>query len=328
MTVGGQVLRWGVLGTGHIANRFSGQVAALGGRARLQAVGARDPVQAQACARQHGFAVAGSYADVLADPRVDAVYVALLNRDHAPWCIAAARAGKHILCEKPAALSAAELESILAAARAARVRFVEAFAYRFHPRWAAIRRLLPDLGAPLAGEGRFCFHAGSPPKERLLHAVGGGALMDVGCYPLSWLLGLLGAPSRVACTARLAATGVDLAASVSLAFPAGHLAQALCACDAALPQMAVVAGPGGAIEVEEPFRNRPGASARLRVGESAREIAWQDDGLEPYAREALALADCGADGQHPAMGWDDSLLLARAIDACRAQAGVRWPGEG
>lgn len=321
-------LRWGVLGTGHIANRFSGQVAALGGRARLQSVGARDPARAREFAVLHGFAGAGSYEDVLADPQVDAVYVSLLNRDHARWCVAAARAGKHILCEKPAALSAPELEGMLAAARSAGVRFVEAFAYRFHPRWAAIRRLLPDIGAPAVAHGVFCFHAGSPPKGRLLDAVGGGALMDVGCYPLSWQIGLLGAPTRVSCTARLAATGVDLAAAVALEFPGGHVAQALCACDAATPQRAWISGPGGTIEVDEPFRNRPGAGLRLHRGDAVSDIPWDDDGLELYAREALAMADCAADGSHPAMSWDDSLTLARVIDDCRAQAGVSWPSVG
>lgn len=320
-------LRWGVLGTGHIANRFSGQVAALGGRARLQSVGARDPARAREFAVLHGFARAGSYEDVLADPQVDAVYVSLLNRDHARWCIAAARAGKHILCEKPAALHAGELDAMLAAARGSGVRFVEAFAYRFHPRWRALLRLLPEIGGPTVAHGTFCFHAGSPPKGRLLDAVGGGALMDVGCYPLSWLIGLLGAPTRLACTARLAGTGVDLAAAVGLEFAGGSVAQALCACDAATPQRAWIAGPQGVIEVDEPFRNRPGAGMRLLRGDEVREITWNDDGLELYAREALAMAGCDADGSHPAMSWADSRALAGAIDACRSQAGVRWPGE-
>lgn len=321
------ILRWGVLGAGHIAERFSGQVAALGGRAVLHAVGARDPVKASMFAARHGFVRSGGYDDVLSDPQVDAVYVSLLNRDHARWCIAAARAGKHILCEKPAALHAAELQLVLDAVRAAGVCFVEAFAYRFHPRWAAIRRLLPELGVPLLGDGTFCFHAGSPPKARLLDEIGGGALMDVGCYPLSWLLGLLGQPSQIACCARLSTTCVDLAATVVLAFPEGHVAQAACACDTAVPQRAGIAGPLGRIEVDEPFRNRGGAALRLHSGDAVRDIPWQDDGLELYAREALAMADCGADGQHPDMPWSDSLLLARTIDACRAQAGVRWPGE-
>ena len=316
------VLRWGILGTGHIAARFATQVAALGDRARLQAVGARDPAKAADFARTHAVARSGSYADVLADPTVDAVYLALLNRDHAAWSIAASRAGKRVLCEKPAALTATELEGMLEAARDARCFWMEAFAYRCHPRWLELRRLLPTLGTPLVAQASFCFFA--PDKPRLLDPLGGGALMDVGCYPLSWLITLLGAPESVHCSARLAATGVDLAASVALRFPGRHVATALCGCDAAMPQSATISGPLGAIEISEPFRNQAGATFRLHAGGTTREVAWQDDGCELYAREALGVAEFSARLEHPEMTWADSLLIARTIDACREQVGVRW----
>jgi xylose dehydrogenase (NAD/NADP) len=316
------VLRWGILGTGHIATRFATQLAGLGGRARLQAVGAREPAKAAAFAAEHGAERSGSYADVLADPAVEAVYISLLNRDHATWSIAASRAGKRVLCEKPAALTAAELTTMLDAARAAGTFWMEAFAYRCHPRWRALRRLLPDLGGPLTAHACFSFHA--PDKPRLLDPLGGGSLMDVGCYPLSWLITLLGAPEELHCTARRAATGVDLAASVSLRFAAGHVASAVCGCDAAIPQLASIAGPAGAIEIAEPFRNQAGAAFRLHAGGTASDIAWDDDGIELYAREALGVAEYGDCLEHPEMSWADSLTLARTIDTCREQAGVRW----
>lgn len=316
------VLRWGILGTGHIATRFASQVAALAGRARLQAVGARDAAKAAAFAAEHGAARSGSYADVLADPAVDAVYISLLNRDHAHWSIAASRAGKRVLCEKPAALTAAELASMLDAARAAGTFWMEAFAYRCHPRWRVLRRLLPQLGGPLTAHACFGFHA--PDKPRLLDPLGGGALMDVGCYPLSWLITLLGEPESVRCSARLAGSGVDLAASVALRFAGGHVATAVCGCDAAMPQQATIAGPAGAIEIAEPFRNQAGAAFRLHAGGSSSDIAWDADGLELYAREALGVAEFADRLEHPEMTWADSLALARTIDACREQAGVRW----
>jgi D-xylose 1-dehydrogenase (NADP+, D-xylono-1,5-lactone-forming) len=320
-------MRWGILGTGHIANRFAGQLAALGDRSRMRSVGARDPIRARAFALQHDIACSGTYADVLADPQVEAVYIALLNRDHARWAIAAARAGKHILCEKPAALHAAELEDMLSAAAAAKVRFVEAFAYRFHPRWAILRRRLADLGGPLIAQAGFCFHAGNPVKPRLLDPVGGGVLMDIGCYPLSWLLALLGSPQTVRCTARCGPGGVDLAAAVSLSFADGHVAQALCACDAPMPQAASISGPGGSIDIAEPYRSTRGSSFILRTSQGEQEIAWQDDGLELYAREAIAVETIVDGIEHPAMTWTDSRLLARTIDACRAQIGLHWPDE-
>jgi predicted dehydrogenase len=320
------ILRWGILGTGHIASRFATQVAALGGRARLQAVGARDPAHAAAFAKTYGVVRSGSYAEVLADPAVDAVYISLLNRDHAAWSIRASRAGKRVLCEKPAALSGPELASMLEAARSAGTFWMEAFAYRCHPRWLALRCLLPEIGVPLTAHAVFSFHGGAPLKPRLLDPNGGGALMDVGCYPLSWLTALLGAPETVRCTARLAAQGgVDLAAAVSLRFPGGHVATALCGCDVALPTTAVIAGVDGSIEVAEPFRQHAGAAFRLHLGNTTRDIAWDDDGLELYAREALAVAEFGDRLEHPQMTWADSRLLAATLDACRAEVGVRWP---
>lgn len=317
------VMRWGILGTGHIATRFASQVAAIGGRARLQAVGARDPAKAAAFAAEHGVQCAGGYADVLADPAVDAVYISLLNRDHAAWSIAASRAGKRVLCEKPAAMTEAELCTMLEAARGAGTFWMEAFAYRCHPRWQMVRRMLPELGTPLSAHATFGFFA--PQKPRLLDPVGGGALMDVGCYPLSWLISLLGAPESVHCTARLAGSGVDLSAAVSLRFPGGHVANALCACDAAMPQLATIAGPAGALEIAEPFRNQTGAAFRLHANGTTRDVAWDDDGVALYAREALGVAEYGHRLEHPEMTWADSLLLARTIDSCRAQAGVHWP---
>ncbi len=316
------VLRWGILGAGYIADRFATQVAALGDRARLHMIGARDPAKAAAFAAAHGITRSGSYAEVLADPAVDAVYIALLNRDHAAWSIAASRAGKRVLCEKPAALTEAELRGMLDAARDAGVLWMEAFAYRCHPRWLALRRALPELGGPLTAQATFCFHA--PTKPRLLDPLGGGALMDVGCYPLSWLISLLGEPEAVGCTARLATTGVDLSASVSLRFPGGHVATAVCGCDAAMPQNAMIGGPTGAIVIDEPFRNRAGAAMRLHAGEQVRDLAWDDDGVGLYAREALGLAEYADRLEHPEMTWADSLAIARTLDTCREQAGVRW----
>ncbi len=311
-------LAWGILGLGHIATRFATQLASLGGQARLQAVGARDPSKAAAFAQTHGAARSGDYDAVLADPAVDAVYIALLNRDHARWSIAASRAGKRVLCEKPAALHAAELRGMLDAAREAGRLWVEAFAYRFHPRWALVRSHLPSLGGPLVAHGCFSFFGGAPIKPRLLDPVGGGALLDVGCYPLSWQIGLLGRPSELRCTGRLADSGVDLAAAAALRFPGGHVAQALCGCDAAMPQGAVISGPHGAIELSEPFRNAPGCLTRLHAGGTVRDLPWHDDGLQLYAREALAMSDAADQLEHPAMPWADSLHLAETIDGLRA----------
>jgi len=320
------ILSWGILGTGHIATRFASQVTGLGSRAKLQAVGARDSAKAAAFAAHHGIPTSGGYADVLADPAVDAVYIALLNRDHAAWSIAASTAGKRVLCEKPAALTEAELQTMLAAARSAGRLWMEAFAYRFHPRWLALRRAVSALGGPLNAHAHFSFGTGTV-KDRLLDPVGGGALMDVGCYPLSWLIGLMGGPEKIRCTARRSEGGVDLASAISLQFAGGHIASALCGCDVPMPQVAHVAGPLGAIEITEPFRHAAGAVLRLQTAGTSSDIPWDDDGLELYAREAIAMAEFADGLEHPGMTWEDSVLVARTVDACRREAGVLWTGE-
>lgn len=311
-------LRWGILGAGYIADRFAGQAAALPG-VRLRRIGSRDAARGAEFAARHRVEASGGYEAVLADPQVDAVYIALHNREHAAWSIAASRAGKAVLCEKPAGLDRREAEAMIAAADAAGTLWVEAFAYRFHPRWRAIRAAVAAMSGPAMAEAAFCFHAGDPPKPRLVDPVGGGALFDVGCYPLSWLIGLFGEPESVVCSGRLAGPGVDLAAAAALRFPGGHAATALCAVDAALPQRAAVARGGASLEVEWPFRNPRDAVARLTPpgGEPA-ALAWNDDGLELYAREAMAVAEAMGGREHPAMPWRDSLALARTIDRCRA----------
>ncbi len=318
-------LRWGILGTGHIATRFAQQLAGIAGQARLQSVGARDPDAAARFANTHGAARSGGYADVLADPAVDAVYIALLNRDHAAWSVAASRAGKMVLCEKPAALNESELRTMLDAARSAKRLWMEAFAYRCHPRWLALRELLPGLGGPLTAHAVFSFGQGGMVKARLLDPVGGGALLDVGCYPLSWMVTLLGEPSEIRCSARVAANGVDLAASIALRFPGGHIATALCGCDAGMQQVAQIAGPLASIEMGEPFRNQAGAVFRRHSLEGSFDIPWDDDGLALYAREALGMAQYADRLEHPEMTWADSLVLARTLDTCREQAGVHLP---
>jgi predicted dehydrogenase len=311
-------LRWGILGAGYIADRFAGQVAAHGG-ARLRRIGSRDAARAADFAARHRVEESGGYEAVLADPQIDAVYIALHNREHAVWSIAASRAGKPVLCEKPAGLDAREAEAMIAAADAAGTLWVEAFAYRFHPRWSAIRAAVAALSGPAVAEAAFCFHGGDPPKPRLVDPVGGGALLDVGCYPLSWLIGLFGEPESVACSGRLAATGVDLAAAATLRFAGGHVATATCAVDAALPQRAAVARGAAALEVDWPFRNPRDATARLTTADGAQApLAWTEDGLELYAREAVAVAEAIGAREHPAMPWRDSLALARTIDRCRA----------
>ena len=214
-------VRFGFLGAGWIAHRALAPAVHAADGARLQAVAARD------AARAGELAPAGrTYADyraVLDDPEVDVVYISLSNEAHRPWTLEALEAGKHVLCEKPLGLDAAEVSQMLAAAKAADRLLVEAFWYRWHPRTRRLEQLLRQgaLGPVQQVEAEFCFDGGDDPRMagnfRLDPARGGGGLYDVGCYAISAAHLALGPDLAVErAQARFGPTGVDLAATVWL----------------------------------------------------------------------------------------------------------------
>lgn len=325
------LLRWGILGTGGIARKFVDGLQQVADRCQVVAVGSRSSDSARTfSALVPGCRAHGSYQALLDDPAVDVVYVALLNHQHAEWCIRAAQAGKHVLCEKPAAMTTVELERVLAAVRAAGTFFMEGFLYRCHPRWTKLREI---IGSGVIGEVRslqaaFCFD-GSSVRRLLERAMGGGALMDIGCYPLSWLRWIAGAePVVTTCNAQLNSDGVDLSASATLRFPDGVLAHFHTSCTTHRYVAATIFGSRGRIEITEPWRSPPGESAFIVHTVTGSEThATPDDGFNTYAREALTVAKHIPDRQAPVMTWDDSLRQARCMDALRHQAGVWWDEE-
>lgn len=326
------VLRWGILGTGNIAGKFATDLLTLGARATLAAVGSREAAKAEAFARRFGEVRAhGSYEGVLEDPGVDAVYISLLNHQHARWAIAAAKAGKHILCEKPATMTAAELRAVLAAVESAGVFFMEAYAYRCHPRYQTLKRLLADgaIGELRMLHATFAFDGSELGRPRLFTpAHGGGGLMDVGVYPLSWMRWIAGGEPVAAKAAGVkGASGVDEWAAGVLRFPSNVVGTFATAVRVSQPTVASLYGGAGWIEVVEPWRCP--ANAPLVVHRPGREperiIA--DDGLALYAREALTMAEHLDAKQAPACPWADSLAGMALLDDLRHQLGVWWPGE-
>ncbi len=325
-------VRWGILGTGNIAAKFAKDLATIPDRAALVAVGSRMADKAAAFAREHGAAKAhGSYEAVLADPAVDAVYISLLNHQHARWTIAAAQAGKHILCEKPAAMSAAELAVALEAVKRAGVFYMEAYAYRCHPRYAALAELIRSgaIGEVRMLHATFCFDGSAMNRPRLFTPEhGGGGLMDVGVYPLSWMRWIVGAEPIIAkATGLKGASGVDDCAGGSLRFPGGQVATFATAVRCAQPSAAAIYGSTGWIEVVEPWRCPAGAPFVVHVPGAEDQRIVSDDGLGLYAREALTVAANIPARQAPACTWDDSLAGMKLIDDLRHQIGVWWPGE-
>jgi D-xylose 1-dehydrogenase (NADP+, D-xylono-1,5-lactone-forming) len=269
----GPRLRIGILGTARIAGPFV-EGARGSSRAVVTAVASRDAGRAEAFARAHGIPRACGYDELVADPEVDAVYVPLPNGLHAAWTIAAAGAGKHVLCEKPLATSEAEARDMFAAADAAGVFLVEGFPYLFQPQTLEIERLVAS-GA--IGEVRTMYAAFGTtigePDIRFDPDLGGGALLDAGSYPVSFIRQVFRErPSRVASAIARWRDGIDLTLAATLEFAGGGIAQLSCSFATAPHRHAIIAGSAGVIETD--YHNHTtrvaAPSFRLRRGLDSR----------------------------------------------------------
>ncbi len=251
-------LRLGVLGCANIARTFVRDVAASP-HVQVVALASREAGKAAAFAAElapclRAPRLHGSYDTLLADSGVDAVYIPLPNSLHARWAVAAAQAGKHVLCEKPLALSLAEARAMFDAARKARVMLLEAYPYWFQPQTGDMLRLLREgaVGGVRYVHAAFGFTLTKPQGNiRMAPDLGGGALFDAGSYPLSLVRLVVGeAPVSVRAEARWAPTGVDMGMTATLHFADGRHAQIECAMDTAMHRHALIAGSSGTIETE------------------------------------------------------------------------------
>lgn len=263
-------VRWGILGCAGIARKVLIPAIRATTDATLHAIASRDAAKAAAWAKEFGAAHAyASYEALLADPAIDAVYIPLPNAQHAPWTLRALAAGKHVLCEKPLAATAAEAQKVANAARETGKLVLEAFMYRFHPLTRKIVELVRDdaVGPVLTMRGAFSFVLDDAANVRLLPAEAGGALMDVGCYCVSFARLITGEEPRSAFAAmRFAAPQVgdlrpvDLATTGTLTFPSGATLQFSSRFDSAADgQWFEIVGTRGKLRVERPFNQwRPG----------------------------------------------------------------------
>jgi D-xylose 1-dehydrogenase (NADP+, D-xylono-1,5-lactone-forming) len=262
-------LRIGILGAAKIAGPFM-TGAKASSRATVVAVASRERARAEQFAVTHGIPRACSYDELLADRAIDAIYIPLPNSLHATWSIAVARAGKHVLCEKPLAVDEAEAETIFAAAAAAGIVLVEAFPYMFQPQTLEIEQLIASgaIGEPRMMFATFGFTVSDVRNIRLDAALSGGALMDAGCYPVSFARQVFGRrPQRVTATARWL-HGVDQTLAATLEYPGGGIAQISCSFATAVHRRAIIACSGGVIETD--YHNHtdrePAPSYRLKRG--------------------------------------------------------------
>ncbi len=317
-------LRVGLLGAARIAPRAIVDPARRVADATLVAVAARDPARARRFAERHAVPrVHPGYDALLADPDVDAVYVPLPNALHARWTIRALEAGKHVLCEKPLAMSVGEASARADAARRAGRVLVEAFHYRYHPVFARLRAILDagELGDVRHLEAHLCIPAFPPGDIRYRKDLGGGALMDAGCYTVHVLRHLTGAEPEVVDARARWYRGVDRWLEARVRFPTGATGRLTCAVLAATPVRASVSVTGSAGRATLLNFVAPQYFHRLRVRTARGARSERVPGAASYEHQLRAFVAAVRTGAPVPTGPDDAIGNVRAIERIYTRAG-------
>jgi predicted dehydrogenase len=321
--------RWGIAGTGKIAASFVRDLVHVPD-AKVSAVASRTAQGAEAFGAAHGIPDRhASYEALAADPEVDVVYIATPHGRHVDDILLYLEAGKHVLCEKPIALSAAQVDTVVeAAARSGRF-VMEALWTRFLPSYVELSRRLDDgaVGQPLVVEGDFGFVHPVDPAHRLFDPVlGGGAILDLGIYPGHLAHLVLGPPPPIGAGGRLASTGVDAAAAAVLTHDGGGLSVVKCALDTALACTARISGTLGAIDVPA-MMHCPGELTVRSVGVVSKvQTPTLGVGLHYQVAEVHRCLDAGLT-ESPSWPLALSRSVLTTLDAIRAAVGVRYPSE-
>jgi predicted dehydrogenase len=321
-------VRWGVLGAARIAVRQLIPAIQTCGRGRVDAIASRDIAEAKRVASQFAIGRAyGSYEALVNDEAIDAVYIPLPNHLHVPWSLRAIEAGKHVLCEKPIGLTAAEARQLAdAAARSPRLKVMEAFMYRFHPQWQRARELAAGgaIGEIRAIHTWFSYFNVDPQNVRNMKDIGGGALMDIGCYGVSVARFITGRePHRVTAVSDMdPAFGTDRLTSGVLDF-GDAVGSFTCATQLGRHQRVDIGGSEGTIEIEVPFN--PPIDRRctivLRQGDRVEPIALER--ANQFEREVAAFA-CAIEADQPVpTPLSDAVANMQVLDAVRESATTR-----
>jgi predicted dehydrogenase/aryl-alcohol dehydrogenase-like predicted oxidoreductase len=337
-------IRWGILGPGSIAQSFAGGVADSR-TGKLVAIGARNPGKPGLAESFPGARILDGYDALLADPEVDAVYISIPHPGHAQWAIKAAEAGKHVLCEKPLALTAFEADAMMHAARKAGTFLGEAFMYRLHPQTLKLVELIRSgvIGEIRMIKSSFGFAMPRFMPEHRLYAndLAGGGILDVGGYPVSMVRLIAGAavgkpfaePDKVVGTAHLGQSGVDEWASALLHFPGGIVAEVSCSISLNQDNVLRILGTRGRIEVPDFWfagGNRDVGLGQIDViaSDGARETISVNEKRHVYSFEVDAAGEAIRAGRRefawPGMAWAESLGTLRVLDRWRAAAGLEY----
>jgi D-xylose 1-dehydrogenase (NADP+, D-xylono-1,5-lactone-forming) len=295
-------LRWGILSTAGI-NRALIDPLREATRSELLGIASRDAARADAYAATWNIPRAyGSYEALLGDNEIDAVYIPLPNSLHCDWVVKAAQAGKHLLCEKPLALSVAEVDTMTAAASQNGVVLIEAFMYRMHPQVARVQQIIAEgmIGKVKVIRAWFTFTMRDEHNIRLIKELGGGSLWDAGGYPVSFCQAVAGAdPVEVIAWQRLNSSGVEVGTHAQLAYAGGAVAQIECGFDLPSRRGAEIVGDKGIMTVKDfvvPDAPGRGESSHihLSVGDSETDIRPRP--VNPFLCEVQVMERAALDG--------------------------------
>ncbi|MGN6324484.1 Gfo/Idh/MocA family protein [Pseudolysinimonas sp.] len=323
-------LRWGILATGGIASAFTRDLRVVG--APVTAVGSRDLDRSRAFADEHGIARAhGSYEELVADPEVDVVYVATPHPAHAGNALLALDAGKHVLVEKPFTISEAEARAVMDRAAEKGLIALEAMWTRWLPHMIRMREIIAagTLGELRAVTADHDQKANPDPAGRMLNPeLGGGALLDLGIYPVSFAWDVLGAPDRVVALSDTTPTGVDGQTAIILSFPGGRKALLHTELDARGSNRAVVLGTEGRIEIDPVWYTPTSFTVYDSAGDVVERYASEVEGrgMQFQALELERLVAEGRDADD-LLPPDETVAIMGTLDEVRRQIGLRYPGE-
>jgi len=321
--------KWGILGPGGIARAYAKDLQLLDGH-EVAAVGSRTLSNAQEFAKSFGGTAYGSYEELVADSTVDAIYVATPHPSHKDNVISALNAGKPVLCEKPFAVNAHEAREMVAAAERNGVALMEAMWARFLPHYAHVREIIASgvLGQILTVQADHGQRLADRNIPRLIEpSLAGGALLDLGIYPVSFAHMILGNPTKITASAVLTDKGVDAQTSMIFDYADGAQAILTTTMIEQTPCRAVVAGVNGWLEIDRTFYNPTSMRVVLFDGSVTQyPLTYTGHGLREQAEAFKKLVQSGKN-QSEILTWKDTVDIMGTLDAVRSQIGLRYPFE-
>lgn len=325
-----EAVRWGIIGTGKIARAFANALKEVPG-AVLAGVASRSQDKAEAFGTEFGAGASyGSYEALVQAGDIDLVYVGTPHPQHAENALMALRAGKGVLCEKPFTMNLREAEQVATLARSRRLFLMEAMWTRYLPAYLEVKRILAsgEIGTPRQIVADFGFAASFGPEHRVFNPeLGGGALLDLGIYPLSVAAGLLGPVLEVRAQARMGPTGVDVQTGFMLTHTGGGMSVCSCSFLARSPAELTVAGELGQVRMNTMFHRATSVTVKLADGsERTVETPYLGNG---YVHEIIEAQRCWRAGllESPAMPVEETLALMGVMDEIRRQIGLTYEAD-